>query len=86
LARRLALVPLRDVIRDLPLSKPCGGEKPVVFVRVVGFRVYLVMPGLCRASTSYQCSSKKDVDGRVKPGHDEKELVGWISDLSAVQR
>ena len=28
--------------------------------------------GLTRASTSQQYSSKKDVDGRDKPGHDEK--------------
>jgi hypothetical protein len=28
-------------------------------------------PALCRASTSLLQTSKKDVDGRVKPGHDE---------------
>jgi hypothetical protein len=31
-------------------------------------------PALCRASTSYLRCSKKDVDGRVKPGHDEKRV------------
>jgi hypothetical protein len=29
-------------------------------------------PGLSRASTSNGGGSKKDVDGRDKPGHDEK--------------
>jgi hypothetical protein len=28
---------------------------------------------LCRASTPLLQLGKKDVDGRVKPGHDEKE-------------
>jgi len=32
----------------------------------------LVMPALCRASTSLFQSSKKDVDGGDKPGHDGK--------------
>src|SRR5437879_101541 len=27
-------------------------------------------PGLSRASTTSRCSASKDVDGRVKPGHD----------------
>jgi hypothetical protein len=30
-------------------------------------------PGLSRASTSLQPSSKKDVDGRDEPGHDEEK-------------
>ena len=30
-----------------------------------------VMPGLVPGIHALQCSSKKDVDGRVKPGHDE---------------
>jgi hypothetical protein len=30
------------------------------------------MPGLSRASTSYGGDNNKDVDGRDKPGHDEK--------------
>jgi hypothetical protein len=29
---------------------------------------------LCRASTSFFGSEKEDVDGRVKPGHDD----GWL--------
>jgi hypothetical protein len=29
-------------------------------------------PGLSRASTSFGVGCKKDVDGRDKPGHDEK--------------
>ena len=29
-------------------------------------------PALCRASTSCFSRAKKDVDGRVKPGHDEE--------------
>jgi hypothetical protein len=29
---------------------------------------------LCRASTSWRHSSKKEVDGGVKPGHDEKAV------------
>jgi hypothetical protein len=31
----------------------------------------IVMPGLCRASTSSFLPLKQDVDGRDKPGHDE---------------
>jgi hypothetical protein len=31
-------------------------------------------PALCRASTSSLQESKKDVDGRDKPGHDDKRL------------
>ena len=31
-------------------------------------------PGLSRASTSFEARSKQDVDGRVKPGHDERQL------------
>jgi hypothetical protein len=31
-------------------------------------------PALCRASTSLFQISKEDVDGRVKPGHDEMTL------------
>src|SRR4029077_18000113 len=30
-------------------------------------------PALCRASTSLRRSNKQDVDGRDKPGHDERE-------------
>ena len=33
-------------------------------------------PALCRASTSLQPCSKEDVDGRDKPGHDEKDQCG----------
>jgi len=33
-------------------------------------------PALCRASTSWLHSSKKDVDGRDKPGHDEGAIGG----------
>jgi hypothetical protein len=29
-------------------------------------------PALCRASTSSDRAARKDVDGRDKPGHDEK--------------
>jgi hypothetical protein len=32
-------------------------------------------PPLCRASTSWLHLSKKDVDGRDKPGHDEKRII-----------
>jgi penicillin-binding protein 1C len=32
--------------------------------------VHSSCPGLSRASTSYSGDSKKDVDGRDKPGHD----------------
>jgi hypothetical protein len=32
-------------------------------------------PALCRASTFLAASCKKDVDGRVKPGHDGKRLI-----------
>jgi hypothetical protein len=32
-------------------------------------------PGLSRASTSYFLERAKDVDGRVKPGHDVERLV-----------
>jgi hypothetical protein len=35
-------------------------------------RRLLVMPALCRASTSYLVPSKKDVDGRHKPSHDDR--------------
>jgi hypothetical protein len=36
-------------------------------------------PGLSRASTSLSDKSKKDVDGRDKPGHDDGvEIVGWV--------
>src|SRR6266566_4477211 len=31
-------------------------------------------PGLSRPSTSYTVSAKKDVDARVKPGHDDGEV------------
>jgi hypothetical protein len=34
---------------------------------------FLVMPALCRASTSsFVGASKQDVDGRDKPGHDRR--------------
>jgi hypothetical protein len=33
---------------------------------------YSSCPALCRASTSFPDPSKKDVDGRDVPGHDEK--------------
>ena len=33
----------------------------------------LVMPGLVPGMTSLNSPGKKDVDGRDKPGHDEKE-------------
>jgi hypothetical protein len=45
----------------------------------LGFPASLVMPGLVPASTSSQYSSKKDVDGRVKPGHDEKREKRIVS-------
>jgi hypothetical protein len=33
-------------------------------------------PRLSRASTSWRSSVRKDVDGRVKPGHDDGESIG----------
>jgi hypothetical protein len=32
-------------------------------------------PALCRASTSYCEIAEKDVDGRDKPGHDDKKPI-----------
>src|SRR6476660_1051375 len=41
-----------------------------------GMLVPLSCPALCRASTSFSLNWKKqDVDGRVKPGHDETGVV-----------
>jgi hypothetical protein len=40
-----------------------------------GFVVKLVMPGLVPGIHVLRCGSKKDVDGRDKPGHDEKRVV-----------
>jgi hypothetical protein len=35
--------------------------------------------GLSRASTSFGVGCKKDVDGRDKPGHDEKSIIfSWL--------
>jgi len=41
--------------------------------RLSGFAGYLffVMPGLVPGIHVFSCHSKEDVDGRVKPGHDE---------------
>src|SRR5690242_7345312 len=35
-------------------------------------------PALCRASTSSSSAARKDVDGRVKPGHDDEEAWGDV--------
>jgi hypothetical protein len=36
---------------------------------------------MCRASTSCFLIVKKDVDGRVKPGHDGKEIIGTVAGI-----
>ena len=35
----------------------------------------LVMPGLDPGIHVFFCCGKEDVDGRVKPGHDEKRII-----------
>jgi hypothetical protein len=40
----------------------------------LGFWLSSSCPTLCRASTSWLRFSKKDVDGRDEPGHDEKAI------------
>ncbi len=42
----------------------------------LGFLAKLVMPGLVPGSHVLLPSSQKDVDGRDKPGHDEKTIQG----------
>ena len=41
-------------------------------------------PALCRASTSFLQRHKKDVDGRDKLGHDEKDF--FLSALQSLQK
>ena len=38
----------------------------------------LVMPGLVPGIHVFAAASKEDVDGRVKPGHDEKAEHGFL--------
>jgi hypothetical protein len=39
------------------------------------------MPGLVPGIYVFVTANKKDVDGRVKPGHDER----WLRDIVAAQ-
>src|SRR6266702_2924317 len=43
-------------------------------------------PGLTRASTSSSLEPRKDVDGRVKPGHDEFYYPGNSQSVIAIAR
>jgi len=45
--------------------------------------VSLSCPALCRASTSFDCIRKRNVDGRDKPGHDRSAVI-WISEDMAL--
>jgi len=65
--------PNTPVVADFVPRPYVSGEQilchPSVRLRTIG---NLVMPALCRASTSFFFVTKaKDVDGRDKPGHDE---------------
>jgi hypothetical protein len=50
--------------------------------------VKLVMPGLVPGMTPLPGLNKKDVDGRDKPGHDDKEnrfqLIGELEDVACI--
>src|SRR4051794_18727607 len=53
-------------------------DSPSVGTRIsamTSLRSLLVMPGLCRASTPSLPSTKQDVDGRDKPGHDSGNIL-----------
>jgi phosphoribosylanthranilate isomerase len=50
-----------DMIRDFIRAARATGRTPAS------------CPGSSRASTSFEIQNKQDVDGRVKPGHDERQ-------------
>ncbi|HEY5299614.1 MAG TPA: aspartate--tRNA ligase [Acetobacteraceae bacterium] len=65
--REVILFPLNQQGQDLMMGAPA----PVPAERLKELSLSIVMPGAGRASTSLR-GSREDVDGRAKPGHDER--------------
>ena len=65
--REVILFPLNQQGQDLMMGAPA----PVTAERLKELSLSIVMPGAGRASTSLR-RSREDVDGRAKPGHDER--------------